>query len=319
LGTFSICSNLSSIAIPNSVTSIGSSAFSGCTGLTSITIPNSVTSIGVGAFYNCSNLTSITIPNSVTSIGSQAFFGCNSLKEVKVGWENPISIAELGVFRELTLSEITLMVPPGTSETYRAAEVWRDFNIVEEELAFIPKVNEVVFVWKFVPLAATYTLTIYSDETCTNVLYTYIFDSEGKLIETRSTSNIFRSADETEIYSYTIDGLSENTTYYYSLVVKDESDGIIKEEQDSFTTLRNTSQIPSIDAITNFSIFPNPVSESFRISGITESASLTIIDITGKIVLQQTIIPDETVSVGHLPAGIYFVNIQGKTMKMIKR
>ena len=40
-----------------------------CTGLTSITIPNSVTSIGGYAFYSCSSLTSVTIPDSVTSIG----------------------------------------------------------------------------------------------------------------------------------------------------------------------------------------------------------------------------------------------------------
>ena len=68
--------------IPNSVTSIGSSAFSGCNGLTSLTIPNSVTSIGDGAFYGCSGLTSIMIPNSVTSIGSSAFSGCSKLANI---------------------------------------------------------------------------------------------------------------------------------------------------------------------------------------------------------------------------------------------
>ena len=113
-----------------SVTSIGWGAFSDCPGLTSITIPNSVTSIGSMAFYNtgiynnesnwengvlyisnclikakddisgayiikegtrligwyafdyCSGLTSITIPNSVTSIGDFAFRGCSRLKSI---------------------------------------------------------------------------------------------------------------------------------------------------------------------------------------------------------------------------------------------
>ena len=73
----SICSgmnNLTSLTIPNSVTSIGDEAFYGCSGLTSVTIPNSVTSIGGSAFYNCRGLTSVTIPNSVTSIGTSAFY-----------------------------------------------------------------------------------------------------------------------------------------------------------------------------------------------------------------------------------------------------
>ena len=76
---FSGCTGLTSVTIPNSVTSIGSYAFSGCTGLTSVTIPDGVRSIGAFAFSGCSGLTSVTIPDSVTSIGSDAFSGCYNL------------------------------------------------------------------------------------------------------------------------------------------------------------------------------------------------------------------------------------------------
>ena len=68
--------------IPNSVTSIGDSAFSGCDGLTSITIPDSVTSIGWNAFKGCTGLTGITIPDGVTSIDYGAFEDCTGLKDV---------------------------------------------------------------------------------------------------------------------------------------------------------------------------------------------------------------------------------------------
>lgn len=54
--------------------------FGSCDSLTSITIPNSVTSIGEQAFYGCNTLTSITIPNSVTSIGERALSECYFLK-----------------------------------------------------------------------------------------------------------------------------------------------------------------------------------------------------------------------------------------------
>lgn len=73
-GAFQSCENLTSVVIPNSVTSIGTAAFSNCTKLTNIIIPNSVTLIGESAFANCMALTSVVIPNSVTSIGDRAFY-----------------------------------------------------------------------------------------------------------------------------------------------------------------------------------------------------------------------------------------------------
>ena len=79
------CSGLTSVTIPDSVTSIGWGAFYGCSGLTSVTIPDSVTSIGEWAFSDCSGLTSVTIPDSVTSIGERAFHGCSGLTSVTIG------------------------------------------------------------------------------------------------------------------------------------------------------------------------------------------------------------------------------------------
>jgi hypothetical protein len=64
---------LTSITIPNTVTAIGDEVFGDCKALRSITIPNSVTSIGARVFEDCTNLESITIPNSVASIGDRAF------------------------------------------------------------------------------------------------------------------------------------------------------------------------------------------------------------------------------------------------------
>ena len=73
---------MTSVIIPDSVTSIGSSAFEGCTGLTFVTIGNGVTSIGSMAFEGCTGLTSVTIGNGVTSIGSMVFAYCYELLSV---------------------------------------------------------------------------------------------------------------------------------------------------------------------------------------------------------------------------------------------
>ena len=81
---FYCCRSLTSVTIPNSVTSIGDSAFSSCDSMTSVTIPNSVTVIGKFAFGNCDSLTSVTIPNSVTEIGYGPFSNCRRLTEINV-------------------------------------------------------------------------------------------------------------------------------------------------------------------------------------------------------------------------------------------
>ena len=86
------CSSLTSVTIPDSVTSIGSEVFYGCSSLTSVTIPDSVTSIGYDAFSGCSSLTSVTIPDSVTSIVGGAFSGCSSLTSVTI----PDSVTSIG-------------------------------------------------------------------------------------------------------------------------------------------------------------------------------------------------------------------------------
>ena len=72
---------------------IYSYAFCGCCNLTSVTIPNSVSSIGSYAFYGCCNLPSVTIGNGVTSIGSYAFSECINLTSVSIPNRPPSLLA----------------------------------------------------------------------------------------------------------------------------------------------------------------------------------------------------------------------------------
>ena len=106
-GAFSGCILLFKIIIPNSVTSIGDLAFMDSNALSHIVISNSVTSIGDGTFYGCSSLTNIVIPDSVTSIGDIAFSGCRSLSNIVI----PDSVTSIGdyVFEGCTsLSNIVI-------------------------------------------------------------------------------------------------------------------------------------------------------------------------------------------------------------------
>ena len=88
---FRYCAGLTSITIPDSVTSIGALAFQGCGSLIFVTIGNGVTLIGNYAFSDCNELNEITIPNSVTSIGNNAFDGCSQLTTVTLNSDEIVS------------------------------------------------------------------------------------------------------------------------------------------------------------------------------------------------------------------------------------
>ena len=101
------CSTLTSVTIPNSVTTIENNAFTACYALTSITIPNGVTKIGDGAFRDCSALTSVTIPNSVTTIEGSAFSGCTSLASITLS-NNLRYISSYVFFNCTSLARVTI-------------------------------------------------------------------------------------------------------------------------------------------------------------------------------------------------------------------
>ena len=159
---FEDCSSLTSITIPNSVTSIQfyeGQQFSGCNSLTSIvvesgntvydsrdncnaiietatntliagcqstTIPNSVTDIGMYAFENCSALTSVTIGNSVEDIDIYAFAGCSSLSDIYCYATTPPDCYNNDTFEGVS-KHCRIHVPAGTLEAYQWAPVWSDF------------------------------------------------------------------------------------------------------------------------------------------------------------------------------------------------
>ena len=80
------------IKLPETVTSIMSTAFAGNTTLTSIIIPNSVTMIDMGAFKNCSALKSVTLPSTISTVDMEVFSGCSSLESITI----PASVTTFG-------------------------------------------------------------------------------------------------------------------------------------------------------------------------------------------------------------------------------
>ena len=103
-----------------------------CSSLTSINIPDGVTSIWDRAFYGCSSLTSITIPDGVTSIWDRAFYGCSSLTSITLLSTVPCEIGE-DVFA--FTNDCPIYVPSGSVNAYKEAwPQWAD-RIVGCDLA----------------------------------------------------------------------------------------------------------------------------------------------------------------------------------------
>lgn len=129
-------SNITSIDIPEGVTTIEKRAFASCN-LNTISFPNTLTSIGDGAFGRCKNLTTIILPESLTTIGNDAFEECNNLKNVY----NLATIPQIidsdysfsTGYMDGPVYNATLHVLPGCKAAYQAANVWKSFsNIVED-------------------------------------------------------------------------------------------------------------------------------------------------------------------------------------------
>ena len=80
---FHYCS-VTSVDLPNTVTSNGNAAFLDCSSLTSIRLPDSLKTIPRSCFVHCSSITSITIPASVTVCGAYAFLNCRSLTSINI-------------------------------------------------------------------------------------------------------------------------------------------------------------------------------------------------------------------------------------------
>jgi len=109
------------IDIPDSVTTIGYSAFRELAGITSVTIGSGVTTTLNGAFRGCTGLTSITIPGGVETIGALTFADCTNLTSITLTRTNT-ALANTNAIPDVEGQWI--YVPAGTGAAYRSAPNW---------------------------------------------------------------------------------------------------------------------------------------------------------------------------------------------------
>lgn len=119
-------SPVTSLSIPNGVTSIGSYCFANCTGITSLTIPTTVTNIRARAFSGCSGLVSLNVPEGVTTIGSYCFEKCSNIRTVRL----PSTLTQVmeGAFNEcISINKVTTpSIAAWCSIDFSYNLVWKD-------------------------------------------------------------------------------------------------------------------------------------------------------------------------------------------------
>ena len=277
-----------SYIIPNSVTTIGYDAFYGSPNLTSITIPNTVAKFRERAFCHCQGLTSITFPKSVKSIEYAAFLDCTSLTSITSFNLVPVKI-ELGVFG--VPQTCTLTVPTSAVSAYQSANVWKEFNIIGGGILVNPVANNSQYGTTtgdgLYQQGETATVTATAHENCKFVKWT----KSGAEVSTENQ------------YTFTV-------TEDVELVAIFEENVGVEEETRSIASLR---------------VYPNPTTGELIINNEQLTMNnVEIFDVMGRPVGENLRVCPEigqsetVINISHLPSGIYFIRIAGKTVKIVK-
>ena len=341
-GAFSSCTRLTSVTIPNSVEEIGSSAFSNCISLTSITIPERVSSINDYTFGRCKNLTSITIPESVTSIGEGAFAGCTSLTSITI----PESVTSIGrdAFEKTGLKSITIacnlmncQMVPGTlndvTVTILSNVTSIDYNVggfglgTGISIDFKGMEPPVFYKWVYDEYDLTYELKECEEcDASSMVLYGGLekVSVPCEAIETYKEKwpNIADMLQPNVLYDKkrcTIQ-LTLDCPNYIMEVVPAPGYRFV-EWNDGNTDIK---RIVAVGSKKSFRARVEPIDNNTNtaISEISNAKAITIVNgrilVNGEAPAFVETVSGQKIANKNLNAGVYFVNVEGETVKVVK-
>lgn len=339
---FKGCSNMKHLAIGNSVKKIGVEAFGECRRLKSLSIPASVDSIlssfvdcdsvsslelkdgnrpiliegkcfnggnmmidtlyigrkisGVPQFNECAYLSTLTVGSMILTM--QDVSGCKDLSKVICLGATPPE-ATMTTFSTVTLDG-TLVVPASAEEVYRRTAPWRFFYTIET----FPDVTPA----KLILDTESYQITR-EDEVLSLLATVYPEHATFSGLRWTSSNEMVATVSETGIVHSNKEG---------------EADITVSLNDGALTATCHVS-VHYVDAVEEHeadqvSIYPNPVDDMLHIDGVTTGTSITLYDMTGRLVLSDRAYGGAmTFDMSALKRGVYLCRIQNRTYKIVKR
>ena len=237
------------------VEAIAANAFSSCSSLTSITIPNSVTSIGKWAFENCTSLNEITLPASVKSIDEEAFAGCTKLYDIYCFAMEPPTAYE----SSFANYNAFLHVPCDNQRVYLLDVIFGNFKYIEcieaettptDTVVVTPSFNDAEFIWPSNSSADSYTLAISKDG---EIFCTLTFNANGQLTgiafapSRNGQHNAPAAAQTANGFAFTVTGLDEGANYTYELLIQDRSGNTLQSYSGEFRTQSTNDRTVTVE------------------------------------------------------------------------
>ena len=339
---FKGCSNMKHLAIGNSVKKIGVEAFGECRRLKSLSIPASVDSIlssfvdcdsvsslelkdgnrpiliegkcfnggnmmidtlyigrkisGVPQFNECAYLSTLTVGSMILTM--QDVSGCKNLSKVICLGATPPE-ATMTTFSTVTLDG-TLVVPASAEEVYRRTAPWRFFYTIETFPDVAPT--------KLILDTESYQITR-EDEALSLLATVYPEHATFSGLRWTSSNEMVATVSETGIVHSNKEG---------------EADITVSLNDGALTATCHVS-VHYVDAVEEHeadqvSIYPNPVDDMLHIDGVTTGTSITLYDMTGRLVLSDRAYGGAmTFDMSALKRGVYLCRIQNRTYKIVKR
>ena len=181
----------------------------------------------------------------------------------------------------------------------------------EEEITITTDSSSATIAWKVVEEADKYILIIYKDAEHTEVVCILEFDENGKLLSINH-----EKSTKLEGFSFTIDDLTEETAYYYSITTYNSNEEVIDIKVGDFeTTTGETVGIATPTEQNTLSIYPNPTTGIVNIA-TQGNPEMKIYNVYGQLV---RIAYGTTVNLSDLANGVYILQVDGKRVKIIRR